>query len=180
MIDKKDIYKNLEFASKAYSVAEGAFPLWEAVFALVVGQLLIAYFSSHVHNDQKIGLAILGLILSTVWFILVGLNYLNAKFIDRKMLKLRDCLNACDASTTFIWPWPDKIDKEKWTLWVILTGQLPEQERRSKSDSQLDKKSQILKSIWIYRKALPSILILVWLFLMAWQIQIHLVRSCGI
>jgi hypothetical protein len=180
MTDKNDIYKNLEFASKAYSVAEGAFPLWEAVFALVVGQLLIAYFSSHVHNDQKIGLAILGLILSTVWFILVSLNYLNAEFIDGKMLKLRDCLNGLNACDTFNWPWPDKIDKKKWTPWIVLTGQLPEQERGSKSDSQLDKESQILKSTWIYRKALPAILILVWLCLVAWQIQIHLVRSYGI
>jgi hypothetical protein len=177
MTDKDTLYKNLEFASKAYSVAEGTFPLWEAVFALVVGQLLVAYFSSQVHNNQKLGLAILGLILSIVWFILVSLNYLNAKFIDERMLKLRDCLKTCD---TFIWPWPDENDKEKWTSWVVLTGQLPKQVKESKSDSQLDKESQILKSTWLYRKALPAILILVWLWLMAWQIQIQMVRSCGI
>jgi len=80
MIDKKHIYKNLEFVSKAYSVADGAFPLWEAVFALVVGQLLIAYFSPYAHDDQKIGLAILGLILSVVWFILVSLNLTSPIF----------------------------------------------------------------------------------------------------
>ena len=30
MTDKDDLYKNLEFALKAYSIAEGVFPLWEA------------------------------------------------------------------------------------------------------------------------------------------------------
>jgi hypothetical protein len=102
MMDKKDPYKNLEFASKAYSVAEGAFPLWEAVFALIVGQILIAYFSSHMHVDQKIGLAFLGLVLSTIWFILVSLNFLNAYHINKKLLKIQDCLRACDPSTPFI------------------------------------------------------------------------------
>ena len=51
-MDKDDQYKNLEFVSKAYSVAEGAFPLWEAVFALIVGQILIAFQLTCPHRSK--------------------------------------------------------------------------------------------------------------------------------
>jgi hypothetical protein len=111
MADRDDLYRNLEFVSKAYSVAEGAFPLWEAVFALIEGQILIAYFSLHMHTDQKIGLAILGLIISIIWFMLVSLNYLNAAHINREMLKIRDCIRTWPFSMPFIWPWPDSKTK---------------------------------------------------------------------
>jgi hypothetical protein len=111
MTDKNDLYKNLEFVSKAYYVAEGAFPLWEAVFALIEGQILVAYFSSHVHTDQKIGLAFLGLVISIIWFMLVSLNYLNARYINEKMDKLHSCLSVLDPSMPFVWPWPTDKDK---------------------------------------------------------------------
>ena len=65
-----DKEKNLEFMAKAYSVAEGVFPLWEAVFALIVGQIFIAYFSTNVDHWQKILIALLGLILSFTWLYL--------------------------------------------------------------------------------------------------------------
>jgi hypothetical protein len=176
MIDKDNLYKNLEFASEAYSVAEGAFPLWEAVFALIVGQILIAYFSTHMHIDQKIGLAFLGLILSTIWFILVSLNFLNADHINKKLLKIQECLRACDPLTPFIWPWPETADKKSWTLGVIITGRLPDidhsQATTEKDSGQcLHKKRQDdpLKSTWIYRKALPGVMIVAWLILISLQ-----------
>jgi hypothetical protein len=167
MMDKRDPYKNLEFASKAYSVAEGAFPLWEAVFALIVGQILIAYFSSHLHIDQKIGLAFLGLILSIIWFFLVSLNFLNAYYITGKMEKIHECLKTCDASmpfisTPFIWPWPNKDEKGKWTWRVILTGQLPGQKQATRHE--------LLTSTWLCRRALPGVMIVTWLLLISWQI----------
>ncbi|VVB64126.1 Uncharacterised protein [uncultured archaeon] len=123
-IDKHDLYKNMEFALNAYSVAEGAFPLWEAVFALIVGQIIIAYFGSHMHVDQKIGLAFLGLILSSIWFILVSLNRLNAVHINEKMLKIQDYLRTSDPQTLFIWPWPkqDNPLKSTWLYRRILPG----------------------------------------------------------
>jgi hypothetical protein len=86
MTDKDDLYKNLEFALNAYTIAENVFPLWEAAFALIVGQILI---------------------VSAIWFILVSLNCLNAAYVDGEMCKIRDCIRTYHFSTPFIWPWPD-------------------------------------------------------------------------
>jgi hypothetical protein len=163
MTEKDDIYKNLEFVSKAYSVAEGAFPLWEAVFALIVGQILVTYFSINENHYQKIMIALLGVILSFAWLYLVGLNYLNADHINKKMLILRDILSKCSTSTPFIWPWPIKEDKENWNLMAIITGQLPEQPRTSIAT--------LIKSTWVWRKILPGILLLFWVVLIIWQIK---------
>jgi hypothetical protein len=163
MTDKDDIYKNLEFASKAYSVAEGAFPLWEAVFALIVGQILVTYFSINENHSQKIVIALLGLILSFSWLYLVGLNYLNADHIAKNMLILRDLFSACTTSTPFIWPWPIEKDKEKWNLMAVITGRLPEQPRTSTAT--------LMKSTWIWRKILPGILLLFWIALIIWQVE---------
>jgi hypothetical protein len=163
MTKKDDIYKNLEFVSKAYSVAEGAFPLWEAVFALIVGQILVTYFSINGTHWQKMVIALLGLIFSFAWLYLVGLNYLNADHINKKMLILRDLLSACSTSTPFIWPWPIEKDKENWNLMAVITGRLPEQPRTSTAT--------LMKSTWVWRKILPGILSLFWIALIIWQIE---------
>jgi hypothetical protein len=52
------LYKNLEYISSAYSLAEGAFPFWEAAFALIIGQVLMAYFTPGVCIYQLIWLAV--------------------------------------------------------------------------------------------------------------------------
>ena len=157
-----DKEKNLEFMAKAYSVAEGVFPLWEAVFALIVGQIFIAYFSTNVDHWQKILIALLGLILSFTWLYLVGLNYLNADHINKKMLNLREDLNSC-ASTPFVWPWPTKEDKKNWNKVAVITGRPPGQ--------SLEQKDALFKSTWFLRKILPGILSLFWFLLIMWQLN---------
>jgi len=162
MIDKEDIYKNLEFASKAYSIAEGAFPLWEAVFALIVAQIFVTYFNINEDHSQKIVVALLGFIFSFAWLYLVGLNYLNAAHINKKMHQLRDILSACNTSTPFIWPWPTEEDKKTWNIKTVITGRLPERPQASTATP--------MKSTWFLRKILPGFLSIVWVALTIWQI----------
>lgn len=162
-------YENLKFACKAYSVAEGVFPVWEAVFALIVGQLIIAYFSSDLNHWQKIIIALLGLVLSFSWLLLVGLNYLNADHISNKMRNLRDGLQTNEITTEFVWPWPEgDTDKKNWSLCAIITGRL--------SDSSSESKATLYRSTWFWRKVPPGILSLSWIALMIWQfIQIYVI-----
>ncbi|MGD0954119.1 MAG: hypothetical protein ABR985_17295 [Methanotrichaceae archaeon] len=173
MTDKDDLYKNLEYVSQAYYVAEGAFPLWEAVFALVEGQILVAYFSSHMHTDQKIGLAFIGLIISIIWFMLVSLNYLHASYINEKMDKLHRCLSVFEPSMPFVWPWANDNDKINWNWGDIILGRLPQGELKQGNNNRA-----IFRSTWIYRKALPIILAATWFGLITWQILIDLIRIC--
>jgi hypothetical protein len=173
MAEKDDLIKNLEFISKAYSAAEGAFPLWEAVFALVEGQILVAYFSSHMHTDQKIGLAFIGLSISIIWFMLVSLNYLNARYIKEKMDKLHSCLSVYEPSMPFVWPWASDKDKLNWNWGDIIRGRLPQSESKQGNNNRA-----IFRSTWIYRKALPIILAATWFWLIVWQILINLMRIC--
>jgi hypothetical protein len=71
----EQIYKNLEYVSHAYFQAEGVFPFWEAAFALIVGQLFLAYFDPNASNSQQRWLeAVIGCIITYIWFILVSLN----------------------------------------------------------------------------------------------------------
>ena len=51
------IYKNLEYVSRSYSTAEQVYPFWEAAFALIVGQLIVAYFNPDVCIYQQKWLA---------------------------------------------------------------------------------------------------------------------------
>jgi hypothetical protein len=74
------LYKNLEHVSSAYNAAEGVFPYWEAAFAIIVGQIFIAYYGQGICPSQKMQLAFLGAILSSIWFILVSLNLQYALF----------------------------------------------------------------------------------------------------
>jgi len=74
------LYKNLEHVSHAYFTAEGIFPYWETVFALIVGQLFIAYFQG-IFPSQEILLIVFGIVLSFIWFILVSLNLQNVSYM---------------------------------------------------------------------------------------------------
>jgi len=46
------IYKNLQYISNTYNTSEQIFPIWEAAFALIVGQLMVAYFDPGICNND--------------------------------------------------------------------------------------------------------------------------------
>ena len=154
------LYKNLEHASNAYFAVETVFPVWEAAFALIVGQLFVAYFNPDICPYQQIQLAIIGTIVSSMWFILVSLNYQNALHMDGKIRHLHDLLEKdylIDLSVhDFIKPWPDSEDKDKWTIRKIFFGL---------SDKDKGFNLKALKATWFYRRLLPFILCIIWVWL---------------
>lgn len=149
------LYKNLGHVSDVYFAEEGVFPYWETVFALIIGQIFIAYFNS----GGSIWLAFFGFILSLIWFILVSLNYQNALYTGGKVRDLQDRLNTeliGDASIPlreFVYPWPSDTDKEKWTLRSIFWGTRPDETPSLK---------KVIKSTWLYRRILPLVLLAFW------------------
>lgn len=76
------LYKNLEHAFTAYSAADGVFPYWEAAFSIIIGQIFIAYYGQGMCIYQKTCLAVIGLILSLIWFVLVSLSLQNAIYME--------------------------------------------------------------------------------------------------
>lgn len=168
MTDRIDLlYKNLEHVSEAYFAVEGVFPIWESVFALIIGQLFIAYFTSDGDATyQKIGLALLGVVLSYIWFILVSLNFQNSLHIGDRVADLQNLLadelkeeNHSPRFHEFIRPWPSDKQKENWTGWNIITG-------KRESEDFGDAVFKARKSTWLYRRVLPLILLIAWCVLL--------------
>ncbi len=91
------LQKNLDHLSRSYSTLESIFPAWEAAFALITGQLFIAYFNNYgALGNTAISimgymwstrgfLAILGIMLSFLWFIMVSLNLQHAPMLDKNL-----------------------------------------------------------------------------------------------
>jgi len=82
------VYRNLEFISKAYYSAEGVFPFWESAYALIVGQLLIAYFQKETSLINNFLVISSGLIFSFFWYRLVSLNRQRAIYLAYTMKHL--------------------------------------------------------------------------------------------
>jgi hypothetical protein len=71
----KELYKNLDFISYSYFAAEGVYPIWESIFALIIGQLIIAY-----SDKPKWILGISGFLFSICWYFIVSINYHWSEF----------------------------------------------------------------------------------------------------
>jgi len=185
------LYRNLEYNSNAYIAAETAFPFWESAYALIIGQLFIAYFQMQQSNlklrvpfyelniinfDAHISIALFGLILSGLWFVLVSLNLQNANHMDSVIQEshslLRKELNCTPVSVSFIEIYPSSFEKANWGRWDIFWGNNPGKMRDFK---------KMRKSTWFYRRVLPFVIFISWaiLFIFAKLIpsttEVHLV-----
>ena len=87
------IYKNLEYISRAYFSAEQIFPLWEAIYALIAGQLLVAFFTVK-HTDFRGSIAIAGMIFSVFWFLVINTSFTYSRERVKKFGKLEMILEA--------------------------------------------------------------------------------------
>lgn len=158
------LYRNLEYNSNAYIAAETAFPFWESAYALIIGQLFIAYFQKlklDLLIDPHMLIALLGLALSFFWFVLVSLNLQNSNYMDSKIQEshnlLRRELNCIPAGISFIEIYPLPIEKANWSTRDIFWGNKPGEKYNFK---------KMLKSTWFYRRLLPFILCFIWFGLM--------------
>ena len=155
------LYKNLEHASHAYFQAEGVFPLWESAFALIIGQLLIAYFNPDSCKEQKFWICLLSTFMSFAWFMLVSLNLQNSLHVEERMLYLQSKLanelkgKAAIHAIEFVDPWPCGKQKESWNAWNIFIGKRQNQKWN-------DALWKALKSTWFYRRLIPFILFCFW------------------
>ena len=163
------LYKNLDFISKSYYSAEGIFPFWESAYALIVGQLLIAYFQMPLSDEsnifKKIILIISGIIFSLFWYRLVSMNRQHAKYLDKTMKHLEFRMNQeyeKNRSKFYGESKKQKIDEFKcenvitsfqynWN-WFINAELFP------KKDARI--------STWYFRRLLPLSLIILWIFLL--------------
>lgn len=175
--DIKILEKKLDRLMCAYSAAEGLFPAWEAAFALIIGQLLIACLGNYTSLQQislllpmvnRISLLIilmfLGLILSFFWLILVTLNLRYANILDTKIRaceeilgnayqnkgKSKEDIKAIISGSAFI-----EYDDHPG-LWNTVIG-------CKKGENFKIACSKMLTSTWFYRRLLPLISVIIWL-----------------
>lgn len=166
------LYKNLEHISHSYFSAEGIFPFWESVYALIVGQLLVAYFTSK-NCELKIILILAGIVFSVIWFFVVSIGWHNSvyrantmKYLQWKLIREYERLNSIemnDTSSLAYKFYPEcPIDKRyyceniiEWKLYHFrdLFYKLPPSWEN-------------LISSWYYRRWIPIILFGFWLFIL--------------
>lgn len=158
------LYKNLDFISKAYYSAEGIFPSWESAYALIVGQLLIAYFQMKWNAENFFGRTILiitGLAFSFLWFRLVSLNRQHAKYLDHTMKHLEFKLIQKYRKSGL------EFNTESSPKNFSLCGnKIKYFELDYQLFGELWPFPKAWKSTWYYRRLLPLLLIFLWLCLM--------------
>lgn len=143
------IYKNLDHLSKAYFSAEQIFPLWEAVYALIVGQLLVAFFTGHKEYREEIAVA--GIIFSSIWFLVITSSHFHSKDRTNKMEDLEDILEIEYNKIRFKLPGNSNFKFYKIKL----------NEHKSRNFSKTSK----LYSTWFWRKCAPLLIFVLWVIL---------------
>jgi hypothetical protein len=144
------LYKNLDHISNAYFSGEQIFPLWEAIYALIEGQLLVAFFTGC--EEYRGLIVIVGIIFSCTWFVVVYLSSFHSKNRTDKMEDLEDILGSeCDRIRLKL---PGngnfkfyKIKLSKQNKGGFLKG--------------------CLLSTWFWRKFVPILIIILWIYLRA-------------
>lgn len=155
------LYRNLEFISKAYYSAEGVFPFWESAYALIVGQLLIAYFQKETNLISNFIMVGAGLIFSFFWYRLVSLNRQHAIYLDNTMkhLEFKLIQEYYKNELTFYTESPPENFSSygnKVKYFKFNTGLFAE----------LLPKGSARKSTWYFRRILPLSLIFLWVILL--------------
>jgi hypothetical protein len=170
------LYKNLEHISNSYFSSEGIFPFWESVYALIVGQLLVAYFTSN-GNEPKIILIFAGIVFSAIWFVVVSIGWHNSvyradtmKYLQWKLIKEYKKLNSIEKNENLISMYkfyPESPIEENYICENIIKWKL-----NSFLDlvAKLRPNSKALRSSWFYRRWIPLILLVIWLFILIYYI----------
>lgn len=140
------LYKNLEHISNAYFSGEQIFPLWEAIYALIVGQLLVAFFTG---TEYKELIAVAGLIFSLTWFMVVYLSYFHARNRTIKMEDLEGILES---------------EYEKIKLKLPGNGNFKFHKIKLSKENRGIPLGPILRT-WLWRVCAPIPIIILWIYL---------------
>jgi hypothetical protein len=168
------IYKNLQHISHAYFSSENAFPYWETVYALIVGQLLIAFFQ--IDNDKKeisLIMAIVGFGFSICWLILVSLSWQHSTYrYDVMKILQMDLSREYENHGIKFYP-ESKFEEQQQSL-----------ENRISNFSATFRKAfgafnpiKARNSTWYYRRLLPLFLSYIWFLIILKILIINLLET---
>jgi hypothetical protein len=144
------IYKNLDYVSKAYFSTEQIFPLWEAIYALIVGQLLVAFFTGCKGYREEIAVA--GIIFSSIWFLVIKFSHFHSKDRTKKMEYLEDIL---------------EIEYNKIRLKLPGNSNFKFYKLKLNEQKSIDfLKTSRLYSTWFWRKCAPFLVFILWVYLL--------------
>jgi len=143
------LYKNFDSISHAYFSGEQIFPLWEAVYALIEGQLLVAFFTAN-NGNGKILIAFTGIIFSFIWFKVITLSFHYSRYRSENLLELEDIL-----------------EKEYNKIRFKLPGNSNFKFYKIVSKPKKKGLRMYLSTSWLWRRGTPVIIIVVWLILAA-------------
>ena len=137
------------------------FPSWEIIYALVIGQLIIACFDTDSLELQKFAI-IFGSILSVCWFVMVSINLQYSIYRSKVMDELEDELVdklENEFKMTFRKASPPRDDKKD-------SPKSKKDSPKSKKDSpkMFSFKKSDLKTTWFYRRVVPFLLFLFWVY----------------
>lgn len=154
--NRMDLIDNLEYVSNAYFSAEQAFPFWESIFAIIIGQLIIAYF-----DHPNLFLILFGILFSIMWYRITTLSWHNSTFRYNTMKYLQWKLNKSEEGKKF-YPesYIDEIIENKW-----MCENITSKKQSGWGISELFK-WEGLGSTWWYRRVLPVFLFLFWIILL--------------
>lgn len=146
--------KNLEYISNAYFSGEQIYPLWEAVYALITGQLLLAFFTQNPHSTRSgygFFIPVIGIVFSLAWAKVISISHSHSVDRNKKMIDLQN-----------------DLEKEYNKVWRILGN----------SDfnfTKLGLKNQAEKSMynstWWWRKITPIGITIFWMLIFLLSIK---------
>ena len=162
------LHKNFDCIMSAYSSAEDVFPYWEAAYAIIIGQLFIAYFGNISLGGNALQLlAILGSVLSLSWLILVSLNLQHANrlndtlidygnFLDNAYKHYQVKIESIGFTSPFRYKQPRISD--------LIIG-------KNEKECFRQALKKMPRSTWFYRRLLPFVLTFIWIYLLCKPIR---------
>ncbi|MBI2843920.1 MAG: hypothetical protein HYX78_11015 [Armatimonadetes bacterium] len=166
------LYKDLLYTTNALFIGEQIFPYWEAVYAILSGALLTAYFAATaIKPVPKLVLCIVGILFSINWRRLVERNRLFANAREGRMKIICKLLQRqVDFGRTVMVVPDDRKQPIAITKFTIF--QLSEDQKKY-LDSHCNWWSGM--STWVLRIAVPKYLMCIWILLAAYAVYAVLI-----
>ena len=160
------LYKNLEYISRAYFSTESLFHGWEAIYALVIGQLFIAFFTKEeTMMHQRLIIASVGFMFCFIWFILSSVSWQLSTYRFNVMKLLQKGIRDEYKDTYEFFPESPLLGIEDIDCSYQLQNKIRcfDIKLRNVFDGLFSRKA--LKATWFYRRVLPFILAIFWSYL---------------